>query len=99
MHRHGEAEAHIHPRGIGFDGFVNAPLEPGKAHDRIEPLPYFPLREAKHYAVDEDILAAAKLRVEASSQLQQSSHLTIYAHFTPIRAVDACQQLQQRALP
>ena len=68
---HGEAEAHVHARRVGLDRRVDEVLQLGELDDLVEALLDLLLREAEHDAVDEDVLAAGDLGVEAGAQLDQ----------------------------
>ena len=69
--RHREAEPHVHARRVGLDRRVDEVLQLGELDDLVEALLDLALRQAEHDAVDEDVLAAGDLGVEAGAELDQ----------------------------
>ena len=69
--RHGKTEPHVHAGRVGLDRRVDEVLELGELDDLVEPLGDLALGQAEHDAVDEDVLAAGDLRVEAGAELDE----------------------------
>ena len=67
----GEAEAHVHPGGVGPHGQVDELLELGERDDLVHHLADARAREAVDRAVQEDVLAAGEVGVEAGAELEQ----------------------------
>ena len=57
------------------------------------------LRQPEHDAVDEDVLAAGDLRVEAGAELDQRRDAAVHRHGAARRLGDAGDQLQRVLLP
>ena len=74
-----EAEPHVHPRRVGLDRLVDELREPGELDDRRELPLDLAARQAEHDAVDDDVLAARDLRVEAGSELDEGRDLPVDA--------------------
>ena len=69
----GEAEPHVHARGIRAHGHVDESLELREGHDLLEvPVDRGPL-EAEDRPVQVDVLAARELRMETGAELEQRS--------------------------
>ena len=69
--RDGEAEPHVHARRIGLDRRVDELAQLGEVDDLVEAILDLALGEAEHDAVDEDVLAAGDLGMEAGAELDQ----------------------------
>ena len=82
--RDGEAEADEHARRVVLDRRVDELLEPGELDDLVEAARDLALGEPEDRAVQEDVLAAAQLRVEAGAELEERRDTT--AHVTPPRS-------------
>ena len=65
----GEAETHGHARGVGANRSVDRVLELGEGHDLVEPAPDVPAPQALNRPVEEHVLAAREVEVEAGSEL------------------------------
>ena len=68
---HREPEPHVHARRVGLHRRVDEVLQLGELDDLVEAALDLPLGEAEHDAVDEDVLAAGDLGVEAGAELDQ----------------------------
>jgi hypothetical protein len=66
-----EAEAHVHPRGVRPHGPVDRVLELGEGDDLVEALAELAAGEPEDRAVEEDVLAAGEVGVEARAELEQ----------------------------
>ncbi len=64
-------EPHVHAGRVGLDRRVDELLHLGELDDLVEAPRHLALREAEHDAVDEDVLAAGDLRMEAGAELDQ----------------------------
>ena len=67
----GEAEPHEHARRVVLDRRVDELLEPGELDDVVEAGGDLLLRQPEDGAVEEDVLAAAELGMEAGAELEQ----------------------------
>ena len=76
MDRHGEGQAQEHPGGVVLDLGVDELLDFAELDDLVEAVLDLLLRKAQHHAVDEDVLAAGDLGVEAGADLDESGHST-----------------------
>ena len=66
-----EAEPHVHPGRVGLDRRVDELLQLGELDDLVEAARDLLLRQPEHDAVDEDVLAAGDLGVEAGAELDE----------------------------
>ena len=80
----GEAEAHVHPGRIGLDRRVDEVLELGELDDLVEAPRDFLLRQPEHDAVDEDVLAAGDLGMEAGAELDQRGDAAVDRRRVPV---------------
>ena len=71
MDGNGECEPHIHTTRIGADWLVNKIANIGKGGNGIEPRGHLLTGQPKNGAIEENIFAASKLRIEPSPQLKQ----------------------------
>ncbi len=71
VNRHGESQPHVHAGRVRLDRLVDEVRKFGKFDDFVEAAFDVPLRQAEHDAVDEDVLAAGNLWMEARAQLDQ----------------------------
>ena len=98
VHRHGEAKPHVHAGGIGLDRRVDEVLHLRELDDLVEAVPDLLVGQAEHDAVDEDVLAAGDLGVEAGAQLDQRRDAAINGDRALGGPGDAGDALEQRAL-
>ena len=66
-----ETQPHVHARRVGLHRRVDEVAQLGELDDLVEAPGDLPLGQAEHDAVDEDVLAAGDLRVEAGAELDQ----------------------------
>jgi hypothetical protein len=95
---HGKTEAHVHAARVGLDGRVDEILQLGELDDLVEALLHLTPAETQHDAVDEDVLAARDLRMEAGAQLDQRRNAALHVHRAGRGLGDAGHELQRRAL-
>ena len=74
---HGEAEPHVHARRVGLHRRVDELPQLRELDDLVEAPLDLALRQAEHDAVDEDVLAAGDLRVEAGAELDERRNATV----------------------
>ena len=98
MDRNRESQAHIHARRVGLDRRVDEILHLRKLDDLVEAVLDLFLAEAKHDAVDEDVLAAGDLGVKAGAQFDQRRDAAIDLDLALSGPRDAGHALEQRAL-
>ena len=98
VNRDREAEAHVHAGRVGLHRRVDELLHLGELDDLVEAARDLALGQAEHDAVDEDVLAAGDLRVEAGAELDQRRDAAVDVHRAAGRLRDAGDELQQRAL-
>ena len=71
MRGDGEGEPHVHPAGVALDRRVEEPLDLGEGDDLVELAADLAPAHAEDGAVEEDVLPAGELRVEAGADLEQ----------------------------
>ena len=71
VRRDREAEPHVHPRRVRAHRQVDEVLELGERDDLVQLLAHVRAREAVDRAVQEDVLAAGEVGVEAGAELEQ----------------------------
>ena len=74
MRRHGEREPHVHAAGVALHRRVEELLDLGERDDLVELARDLGAAHAEDGAVEEDVLAAGQLRVEAGADLEQARH-------------------------
>ena len=95
----GEAEARDHPGGVGAQRRVEKLLDPREVDDLREAARHIATGMAEDRAVQEDVLAAGELRVEAGADLQQGGDPAADLHAPGSRLGDPREDLQQGRLP
>ncbi|MNT00804.1 hypothetical protein D3C72_1352480 [compost metagenome] len=95
MGDHGKGEAHIHAAGIGLDRLLHEFTDIGKRRNRVEALGDLRVRQPQQRCIHVDIVAARKLGVEASPQLQQRRNAAVRAHLAAGWLQRAAHHLQQ----
>ena len=93
-----EAEPHVHPRRVRAHRPVDRVLELGERDDLVEALADLRLAETLDRAVQEDVLAAAEVGVEAGAELEQRADPTADGDLALGRLDDPGDQPQQRRL-
>ena len=93
-----EAEPHVHPRGVGAHGPVDRLLELGEGDDLVEALADLSPLEPVDGAVEEDVLAAAEVGMEAGAELEQRADPAADVDPSRRRLDDPGDQPQQRRL-
>ena len=86
------------PGRVVLELLVDEPLELGEADDLVEPLVDLLRRQAEQRAVDADVVACVEIRVEADAELDERREPAVDADGAGVGAVDAGEDLQQRAL-
>ena len=94
----GEAEPHRHSRRIRAHRPVDRVLELGERDDLVEALLDVGASEALDRAVQEDVLAAREVEVEASAELEERADAPLGASATRGRLDDPRDHAQQRRL-
>ena len=95
VHRHGEAEADVHTRGVEADLVVDEVLELGEGDDVVEATLDLPTGEAEQRSVQEDVVPSRQLGLEARSELEHGRHLTADDDLARSRLQDAGDALEQ----
>ena len=98
LDRDREREPHLHPGRVVLQLLVDEALELREADDLVEPLGHLLRREAEQRAVDADVVARVEIGVEADAELDERRQPAGDADGAGVRAVDAGEDLQQRAL-
>ncbi len=99
----GEAEPHVHARGVEAHLVVDERLQLGEGDDLVEaPLDLLP-REAEQRGVEEDVVPARHLRLEAGAELQHGGQVTAEQDLAGRRLEDPGDALEEgrlsRAVP
>ena len=98
MRGDGEREAHRHAARVALDRRVDELLDAGELDDLRELALDLPPLHPEHRAVQEDVLAAGELGMEAGSHLQQASDPTTDLSAAARRRRDPGEDLEQRRL-
>ena len=77
MRRDREGQPHVHAARIALHRRVEEGLDFGELHDAVELGLDLEAPHAEDGAVEEDILAAGQLRVEARADLEQDSPISV----------------------
>ena len=70
VRRHRERQPDVHPAGVPLDRRVEELADLGELDDLVELPPHLPAGHAEDRAVEEDVLPAGQLRVEAGARLR-----------------------------
>ena len=76
VRRHREGEPHGHPARVALHGRVDEPLDAGELDDLVELALDLPPLHPEDRAVQEDVLAAGELGMEAGADLEQAADAT-----------------------
>ena len=98
LDHHGEGQPHEHPRGVVLELQLGELLELGELDHRGDPVLRLLAREAHHHPVEDHVLARGQVDVEAHPELDERRHPASHPDRPGVRAVDAGEDLQQRAL-
>ena len=98
VRRDREAEPHVHPRGVRAHGPVDRLLELGEGDDLVEALADLGALQPVDRAVQEDVLAAGEVGVEAGAELEQRADPSADGDAALGRLDDPGDQAQQRRL-
>ena len=98
VRRDREPEAHVHPRRVRAHGQVDELLEPGEGDDLVQLLAHVRALEAVDRAVEEDVLAAGHVGVEAGAELEQRADAPTDVDTAGRRLDDPGEQAQKRRL-
>src|SRR5215203_2742238 len=93
-----EGEAQVHAGGVALERRVEKALDTRELDDLVEAALDLAPRHAQYGPVEEDVLAAGQLEVEARAHLQQRSDPPAHARHPLGRLGDPRDQLQQRRL-
>src|SRR5690606_28995133 len=93
-----EAQSHVHPRGIVLDRLVDELLDTRELNDLVELRRDLLLRHSENGTVEEDILPARKLCMEAGPNLKHCRDLAVVGDRALVRPIDVRQALQQSGL-
>src|SRR5262249_30878368 len=96
---HGEAEAHLHARGVVLDRRIDETLQLGEGHDAIELRLDLPAGHAEDDPVEGDVLAPRQLGMEAGPDLDEGAQPTVHHEGAGGGYGDAREDLEQSALP
>jgi hypothetical protein len=95
---HGKGQAHVHARGVALDRRVHETLQLGESHDGLEALGHLAAGHAQDGAVQEDVLAAGEVGVEARADLEHAGHAPAQQGPALGGRGDARQNLEQGGL-
>ena len=98
MDGHGEAQAHVHARGVVLHRLVDEGPDAREVHDVVELALDLALVHAQDRAVEEDVLPTGQLRVEAGADLEHSGHAASRGDAAAVRGEDLGDALQQCGL-
>ena len=93
-----EGEPHQHPGGVVLQLQVGEVLEFGELDHRVQPVAALLRGQAHHHAVEDDVFTRGQLLVEADAELDEGGEPAGHLDPAGVGAVDAGEQLQQRAL-
>ena len=99
IRRDGEREPHVHPARVALHGRVDEPLYAGELDDVVELPPHLGFAHAEDRAVQEDVLAARELGVEAGADLEQRPDAAADVRVALGGLGDARKNLEERRLP
>ena len=94
----GERQAHVHAAGVLFHRAINEISNLRKGFDRGQVAFHFRAADPHDLAIDEDVLHAGKLRIEARAQFQQGRNAPASDHTTAGGLQNAARNLQQGTL-
>ena len=97
LDRHGERQAHVHPRRVVLELEVLELLKLGEIDHAVNALARLPRGEAHHDPVHDDVVSSCHVRVEADAQFDHRRQSST-APDVALGLVDARQAFQQRAL-
>ena len=83
----GEREAQLHAARVALDGRVDEPLDLGELDDLVELALDLPPLHAEDRAVEEDVLAARQLGMEARADLEQRADAAPHARLAGVGSV------------
>ena len=72
VRRHGKGQAHVHADGVALDRRIDEFLDAREVDDLVEPPAHLGAAHAEDRAVEEDVLAAGELGMEAGADLEQA---------------------------
>ncbi len=94
----GEAEAHVHPGGVGAHGAVDGMLQLGEGDDLVEARGDLRAAQPLDRSVQEDVLAPGEVGVEAGAELEQAAQTPAGGDGAGGRPDDPGHDPQQRRL-
>ena len=98
VHRHGEAQAHLHAGGVIFEGGVDEVGQLREFDDVLDALLGVAVAKAVEAGVEEDVFVAAELGVEADAELNEGGDAAMGDDPALGRFQDAGDDLQQGTL-
>ena len=98
VHRHREPQPHVHARRVVLDLVVDELLKLGEGHDGVEPALDLLARKPQQRRVQEDVVPAAQLGLEAGAQLEQGRQPAPHLDGAGGRLEDAGDALEQGGL-
>ena len=98
VHRDREREPHDHAGGIRPDRLLEEIADLGERHDGVVALADLRLGQSQDRGVEEHVLAARELRVEAAAELQEGRHAPVHLHRARGGRQRPAHHLQQRGL-
>src|SRR5258706_12144310 len=93
-----EGKTDVHPTRITLDWCVDELCELRELDDLIETVRHFVPRHAEHRPLEENVVTAGQITVEAGADLDQARHATAQFDFAFRGLRDAREDLQQRRL-
>ena len=97
--RYGKSQAHIHATGVALDRGFEEFLNPREVHDFIEFGLDFMAVHAEDGAIEEDVFASGKFRVEASANLKETADLAVHSDTATGGGSDAAEKFEEGGLP
>ncbi len=95
---HGEAQAHVHARGVVLHGLVDEVLHAGEVDDLVELGVDLPPGHAQDGAVEVDVVAPGELGVEAGADLEHGGDAAVAGDGAGVGHEDPRQALEQGGL-
>jgi hypothetical protein len=94
----GKGQAHEHAAGIVLHRLLDEITDVGEGEDFIQTLFGFGAAQTKDAGVQEDVLDAGEIRIEAGAEFQQGGDPAAHADLAPGRRQGTGEHLQERRL-
>lgn len=91
-----ESEANLHAGRVIFELGVHEGFELSEADDFVVHGVHFFMRKAEEGAVEIDVLAAGKLRIEADTELDEGDEIAINFNTSLLWVIDLGEELEKR---